>query len=194
MSPAPWLDLARTAVALLAGYLAGSLPVAAWVGRATGVDVAADGDANPGSANVWKLAGPGWGALALAGDLAKGMLPVALAIVTFSWWTGWAAGFGVLVGAGWPALGRWRAGRGVAAMAGVCLGLAPLAGGVAALLALAVALVARLLGRNGRIAAIATGFAAYPVLFLVEELDLARLAGLGILFLVAVGRYLATRR
>jgi glycerol-3-phosphate acyltransferase PlsY len=194
VSTAPWLDLARTLLALLAGYLVGSLPVSMWVGRAAGVNAAVEGDANPGSANVWQLAGPGWGMLALAGDLAKGMLPVAIAVVTFSWWTGWVAGVGVVAGAGWPALGRLPGGRGVAATAGVCLGLAPVAGGLAALLALVVAMAARLAGRNGRVAAIATGFAAFPVLFLVEELDLARLAGLGLLYLAAVARYAVTRR
>ncbi len=193
-SDASWLDLVRTAIALLGGYLAGSLPVSVWVGRAAGVNVAANGDRNPGSANVWHLAGPGWGVLALAGDLAKGMLPVALAIVTFSWWTGWVAGVGVLAGAGWPAFGRTPAGRGVAAMAGVCLALAPLAGGAAALMAAVVAVVARLTGRNGRVAAIVTGFGAFPVLFLIEELDVARLAGLGMLYLLAVARYAATLR
>ena len=81
-------DLAAMAVALVVGYLVGSIPVSAWVGRRAGVDVVNDGEANPGSANVWKLAGPGWGLLALAGDLAKGVLPVAIGIVQWSWWAG----------------------------------------------------------------------------------------------------------
>jgi glycerol-3-phosphate acyltransferase PlsY len=188
------VDLVRTLLALLAGYLVGSLPISAWVGRAAGVDVHHEGEGNPGSANVWKLAGPGWGVLALTGDLAKGILPVAVGIVTFTWWTGWVTGIGVLVGAGWPALGRLPGGRGVAALAGIVIALAPLAGVVGIALTLLVALAARLLGRNGRVAAIATGLGSFPVLFLVEHRDLSRLAGLGILYLVAVARYAATRR
>lgn len=195
MTPSdPWLDLARTLAALAAGYVVGSLPVSAWVGRAAGVDPAAQGDHNPGPANVWHLAGPGWGLLALVGELAKALLPVAVALVTFTWWTGWAVGVGVLAGAGWPALGRRRGGRGVTALAGVCLALAPAAGMLAGLLAIVIAGGARLLGRNGRIPAIAAGFGAFPVLFLLEELDLARLAGLGLLYLVTLARYAATRR
>lgn len=187
-------DLLRTAFALLGGYLVGSLPVSAWLGRAAGVDVTRDGEGNPGSANVWKLAGPGWGALALTGDLAKGILPVAIGIVTFGWWTGWVAGIGALAGACWPALGRWRGGRGVATLAGACLALSPAAGVIAVVLTLLVVLVARALGRNGRVAAIATGFGTFPFLFLVVHPDLARLAGIGLLYLVAVARYATTRR
>ena len=187
-------DLLRTGLALLGGYLVGSMPVSAWVGRAAGVDVTRAGEGNPGSANVWKLAGPGWGRLALAGDLAKGILPVAVGIVTFSWWTGWVAGVGALAGASWPALGRWPGGRGVATLGGASLALAPAAGLVSVLLTLVVVLGAKALGRNGRVAAIATGFGSFPLLFLVEHADLSRLAGLGILYLVAVGRYATTRR
>jgi acyl phosphate:glycerol-3-phosphate acyltransferase len=187
-------DLLRIAAALLVGYALGSLPISAWVGRAAGVDLTRDGEATPGSANVWKLAGPGPGMLALTGDLARGVLPVALGLATFSWWTGWVAGVAALAGACWPAFGRWRGGRGVATLAGVCLALAPAAGVIGIALTAALALGARAAGRNARVAAIALGFATFPVLFLAEHADLARLAGLGLLYLVALARYATTRR
>lgn len=132
--------------------------------------------------------------LALTGDLAKGILPVAVGIVTFTWWTGWVAGVGVLAGAGWPAFGRLPGGRGVAALAGTAVALAPLAGIVGIALTRLIAPTARLLGRNGRVVAIATGPGTFPVLFLAEHRDRARLAGLGILYLVAVAKYARTRR
>ena len=50
------------------------------------------------------------------------------------------------------------------------------------------------MGRNGRVAAIATGFGAYPLLFLLDQADLARLAGIGVLYLVAVLRFASDRR
>ena len=43
-------------------------------------------------------------------------------------------------------------------------------------------------------AAIATGFGAYPLLFLLDQADLARLAGIGVLYLVAVLRFATIRR
>jgi glycerol-3-phosphate acyltransferase PlsY len=187
-------DLVALAIALVAGYLVGSIPVSAWVGRRAGVDVVNDGEANPGSANVWKLAGPGWGLLALAGDLAKGVLPVAIGIAQWSWWAGWAAGLGALIGASWPLLGRGRGGRGVAVFAGVAFTLSPAAGILAVALTLLVLVVARLLGRNGRVAAIAAGIGSFPALFLAAEASPARLAALGLLYLVAVVRFATTRR
>jgi glycerol-3-phosphate acyltransferase PlsY len=188
------LDTLVTAIALLGGYLAGSVPVSAMVGRAAGVDVVREGEANPGSANVWKLAGPGWGLLALAGDLAKGVLPVALGSVTVSWSIGWVAGLGALLGASWPLLGRLRGGRGVAVLAGAAFALSPAAGTLGVLLTLGVLAAARLLGRNGRVAAVATGVGSYPLLFLADGRDLLRLGALMTLYLVAVLRYATTRR
>jgi glycerol-3-phosphate acyltransferase PlsY len=191
---APLIDLLRTAAALLAGYLVGSLPLALWIGRAAGVDATRDGEANPGAANVWKLAGPGPGLLALSGDLAKGVVPVAVGVVTFGWWTGWVAAVGAVAGACWPAFGRWPGGRGVSTLAGACVPLAPVSGAIGFALAAAVAVVGRLAGRNARVAAIVAGFGSFAVLVVVELADAARLAGLGLLFLGVALRYAATRR
>ncbi len=179
--------------ALAGGYLAGSIPLSALIGRAAGVDVVRERGARPGSANVWRLAGPGWGLLALTGDLAKGLLPVAIGIVTWTWWAGWAAGLGALLGAGWPLFGRLPGGRGVAALAGVAIALSPAAGLVALFLAALAAGTVRLLGRSGHTIALATGFGLYPLLFLLDQADPARLAGIGVLYLVAVLRFATTR-
>jgi acyl phosphate:glycerol-3-phosphate acyltransferase len=188
------LDALMVVLALVAGYSVGSLPLATWLGRVAGVDVVAQGERNPGSANVWKLAGPGWGALALVADLAKGMLPVAVCMVTVGWWTGWAAGFGALAGAVWPALGRLPGGRGVAAFSGVAVALSPLSGSLGMLVTATVVGLSRGLGRNGRASGIAAGIAVYPVLFLGEQGDLLRCAGLGVLYLVALVRFVTTGR
>jgi glycerol-3-phosphate acyltransferase PlsY len=188
------VDALVAGIALLAGYLVGSVPVSALVGRAAGVDVARDGEANPGSANVWRLAGPGWGLLALTGDLAKGVLPVALGTVTISWAVGWTAGLGALLGACWPLLGRLQGGRGVAVLAGAAFALSPGAGMLSVLLTLGVLAAARLFGRVGRVAAISAGIGSYPLLFLADQADLLRLAALMTLYLVAVVRYVSTRR
>ena len=187
------VDALVAGIALLAGYLAGSIPISALIGRAAGVDVVREGEANPGSANVWKLAGPGWGLLALTGDLAKGVLPVALGTVTVSWSVGWVAGLGALLGACWPLFGRLPGGRGVAVFAGVAFALSPSAGMLGVLVTVSVLVAARLFGRNGRVAAIGAGIGSYPLLFLADQGDLLRLAALMLLYLVAVLRYVTTR-
>ena len=64
---------------LLLAFLAGSLPFGLWIARiARGVDVRAHGSGNIGATNVLRVAGTGWGILALALDVAKGWLAVAL--------------------------------------------------------------------------------------------------------------------
>lgn len=181
-------------LALLVGYLVGSLPLSTWIGRAGGIDVARAGLTAPSAAGVWRLAGPGWGVLALTGDLARGILPVALGIVTFDWWTGWVAGLGVLAGAAWPGLGRRRGERGVAAPAGIAIALAPPAGVVAIITALPAAAVSRLVGQRAITTGIAGWVVAYPVLFLLEHRDPVRLAGIGILFVAAGAWYARGRR
>lgn len=192
LAPGP-VDILAAGIALVAGYLVGSIPVATLVGRRAGVNPTRDGEGLPEAADVWTLAGPGWGLLALTGDLARGILPVAVGIVTWSWATGWFAGLGALLGACWPAFGRLRGGRGIATLAGVAFALAPAAGTVSALLALAVAGVARVLGRDGRGAAIAAGIVGFPFLLLADQADPARLAGVTVLYLVAATRFATTR-
>jgi len=188
------LDVLLVVIPLVFGYLVGSIPVSPLVGRVAGVDVANGGERNPGSANVWKLAGPGWGLLALSGDLAKGALPVAIATVTWSWNAGWLAGLGATIGAAWPLIGRRQGGRGVATFAGAAGAMAPPAGLVGFALAALVALSARLLGRNGRVLAIAVAVGTYPVLFMAVHGDVRRLYALLLLYTVTMVRYLATRK
>ena len=191
MNPA---DVLPVVLAAAGGYLVGSIPVTGWIARSAGVDAPGGGERNPDWAGVWRLAGPGWGLLALMGDLSKGVLPVAIASVTWSWGAGWAAGIGALTGACWPAFGRIPGGRGVAVLAGAAFALAPPAGIIGVLLTLAVAGVARLLGRNGRAAAIAVGIGTYPFLFLAAYPDPTRLAALMSLYLVAALRNVTMRR
>lgn len=61
-------------------FLFGSLPLSVWLGRVVlKVDIRESGDGNPGAANVWRVGGAGWGAVAVLLDFLKGAIPVALA-------------------------------------------------------------------------------------------------------------------
>ncbi len=174
-------------LALGAGYAVGSLPLSALVGRLAGVDVYRDGERNPGSANVWKLAGPGPGAIALAADILKGLLPTAAGVVAGGFAVGWAAGIGAVLGHGWPALGRRPGGRAVATAGGSLIGLGP----AAAAVAVPVGLVA--LAVRGRVAGIVAAFVAYPTAFLAIERDPLRLGAIMTLYLITLVRYLSSR-
>lgn len=181
-------------VAAMGGYAIGSLPVSAWLARSAGIDAPAHGTDTPGPADLWTLAGPGPGLLAFTADLAKGLLPVMLASVTWTWGTGWAAGFGALCGACWPVFGRVRGGPGLVVLAGVAVALAPAAGVLAGIPVLLAAGVARLAGRSGRTAASRTALGLYPLVFVLADGDLTHLAALMALYLVAAVRFARTRR
>ncbi len=186
------VDVVVAGIALVAGYLVGSIPLAGFVARAAGHDPRGEGDRRPGVAGVWALAGPGWGMLALTGDLAKGVVPVALGIVTWSWAIGWVAGLGALLGACWPALGRRPGGRGVAVLCGIAFTLAPPAGLVSLLLAGLVLGAGRLFGRATHIPAIAAGLGSFPFLFVAVQQDVAQLVAVLLLYLVAALRFVTT--
>jgi glycerol-3-phosphate acyltransferase PlsY len=165
-------DVVLVAVALLGGYLIGSIPT----GRLGGRD-----------------AGPGWAFLAVTAALATGVVPVAVGIVTWSWGIGWVAGLGAVFGACWPRFGRATGGAGLATLGGAAFALAPAAGSVSLLLALVVLGVGRVLRRDTRDLAGVVGFGTFPALFLVVEQDLARLCALLGLYLVVLVRSVTAR-
>jgi glycerol-3-phosphate acyltransferase PlsY len=110
---------------ILLAFLSGSLPFAVWLGRLAGVDPRTVGDGNPGTFNVWKLAGWQVGVPVLVLDFSKGMVPAMLARQVWNW-SGWAL---VAVIAA-PVLGhafspflRGRGGKGLATTFGVWTGL-----------------------------------------------------------------------
>jgi glycerol-3-phosphate acyltransferase PlsY len=160
-------DAVLVAIALLGGYLVGSLPTARLDRRD---------------------AGPGWGFLALTIELATGVLPVAVGIVTWSWWIGLVAGLGAVLGSRWPRLGRAAGGSGVVTLAGAAFALGPAAGAMSLMLAVVVLAVGRLARRDARTVAAVVGLGAFPALFLAIEQDPARLGGVLLLYLVVLVR------
>ena len=171
-------DVVLVAVALIGGYLVGSIPTARLGGRD---------------------AGPGWAFLALTAAVARGVVPVAVGIVTWSWGIGWVAGLGAVLGACWPRLGRAGGGAGdatstfVATLGGAAFALAPLAGAISLVLALVVLAVGRVARRDARDLAGVVGFGTFPALFLAQHQDPARLGALLVLYLVVLVRSVTAR-
>ncbi len=192
--PAGWPTLPfGTAVALLLlGWACGSFPSAVIVGRAVGIDVLRQGEGNPGSANVWHLAGPAAGAAVLVLDLARAVVPGLVGWAVGGYWGAVFGALGAVIGSVRPIVPGLRGGRGVGTAAGALLVIEPVAG----LVGLAVALVAWLAVRRAPTAT-AVGFVAYPVAWLVlgvRSVDtLVPMAGAGLIALVAAARWAATR-
>jgi glycerol-3-phosphate acyltransferase PlsY len=173
----------RVTLVLVAGYLIGSLPVTGWIGSRAGVTPGQGAREATGVVAIWTRSGPGAGLLALGGEVAKGVVPVAIALVTFGWWTGWVAAVGAVAGAARPGFGPRTGGSGITTLAGACVALAPLSGVLALAVAALVAGAGRLSGRDARGAAVVAGFAVFLALAVVELADATRLMGLGLLLL-----------
>lgn len=69
-----------TLIAIIAGYLLGSIHFSAWLVRVLGhSDIRTVGDGNPGATNAWKAGGWQAGVPAMLLDFSKGALPVGAA-------------------------------------------------------------------------------------------------------------------
>ena len=122
-----------TLLAVLAGYLIGSLPTGLLVIRALrGVDIRTVGSGNVGATNVYRVAGLPVALLVLLIDALKGAAPVLLAR---AWapapWVEVLAGLAAIVGHNWSVFMRFAGGKGIAASFGVLSALSPVAAGVA---------------------------------------------------------------
>ena len=113
-------------LAVLLGYLAGSVPFAFLLARRAGVDVRFAGSGNVGAANVLRTTGVLRGVLVMVLDVAKGAAAVAVAHLSSAGsLTVAAAGGAAIVGHIYPVWLKFRGGKGVAVAAGVFALLAP---------------------------------------------------------------------
>jgi glycerol-3-phosphate acyltransferase PlsY len=128
----------RLALAVVAAYLVGAIPVGFLVARAFGLgDIRRHGSGNIGATNVLRTMGKGAAALTVVGDVAKGALAV---------WCGRliapdaaaAAAVAAVIGNCWPVFLGFRGGKGVATGFGALLALTPLAVAPAALVWVAI--------------------------------------------------------
>jgi glycerol-3-phosphate acyltransferase PlsY len=118
-------------LALLAGYLVGSLSFAVIISRAMGLaDPRSYGSKNPGATNVLRSGNKAAAILTLAFDALKGYVPVVLVLIygprfglteTTAAFVGLAAFLGHL----WPVFFRFQGGKGVATAAGALLAINP---------------------------------------------------------------------
>jgi glycerol-3-phosphate acyltransferase PlsY len=119
----------ETALLVVAGYLAGSLPFGYWVGRAKGLDVRTIGSGNIGATNVWRALGWKYGLPVVLLDVAKGFVPALLGVLLVDDLAGVLAGAAAMLGHWRPLfLGFARGGKTVAAAGGVFFAVAPVVG------------------------------------------------------------------
>jgi acyl phosphate:glycerol-3-phosphate acyltransferase len=140
--------MALPAIALVIGYLLGSLPFGYLVARSKGVNIFEVGSKNPGATNVRRVLGSGPGNLVFALDALKGMVATIWPLFHFTTSTGdgslSSASFalstdagttpaavaglvGALLGHSFSCFTRFRGGKGVATATGGFLVLMPVA-------------------------------------------------------------------
>lgn len=123
-------------IAVVVGYLLGSLPFGYLVARAKGVNIFEVGSKNPGATNVRRVLGHGSGNIVLALDAAKGALAAGWPL----WWSAASAGteglaitglVAAVLGHSFSCFTGFRGGKSVATGAGGIAVLFPLGGAIA---------------------------------------------------------------
>jgi len=135
----------RNVLLVIAAYLLGAIPFGLLIARLQkGIDIRDHGSGNIGTSNVLRTLGKRAALLTLVGDLLKGYLPV---LVGSLWGVPqlWVviAGAAAVIGHNWPIYIHFRGGKGVATSFGAALGIVPAAAGLALLVYLLVAAIAR---------------------------------------------------
>lgn len=118
-----------TLLALALSYLLGSVPAAAWVARARGVDIRRVGSGNSGATNVLRSVGVVPGLLVALFDILKGALAVWLGgALGLSPLAATLCGVAAVIGHNFSPFLGWRGGKGVATSFGVIAAAAPVPG------------------------------------------------------------------
>lgn len=165
-------------------YLSGSLPFSIWVTRyAKGVDVRDAGSGHATTTNTIRQAGFGWGALVLALDIAKGFLPVWLALrLGGGPWLIALTAAAAVIGHCWTVFAQFRGGMGLATFGGALLAV----NWFAFVIGLGLLLLLTLTVHHGARASVFTGLLIAPVFWLIGlrgvEIWIAIAGGLVIAF------------
>ena len=156
----------KEALAVLGGYLLGSLPFGYWVPKLVrGDDIRTKGSGNVGASNVFRVYGRSLGVPVALLDLAKGFAAASLGLWLGSALFGVLAAAAAMLGHARPVFLRFeKGGKMVATAGGALVALAPLA----AFLAIAVWLVVFVVTRYASLASIVT---AVALVVLVVVLD-----------------------
>ena len=111
-------------IAMLIGYLAGSIPFGLLITKFAGEgDVRAIGSGNIGATNVLRTGRISLAALTLLADIFKGLLPVVIVNMLFGGFEfGLVAGFAALIGHMFSIWLKFKGGKGVATFIGAAFG------------------------------------------------------------------------
>ncbi len=173
-------------LAVLAGYVLGSLPVAQLVSRRYGVDIFSSGTGLAGASNVYRCVGRGPALVVFAGDVVKGAATVRLGQflgVENPWLLLPAAA--AIVGHWNSIFTRFRGGDGLATLGGVAVALYPSYAFIGIAVAVLVSLGAQKMSYTSLLS-IVFGYATFATLGLVNDIDSLVILGLGVLCVIVL--------
>ncbi|MDQ5821605.1 MAG: glycerol-3-phosphate 1-O-acyltransferase PlsY [Actinomycetota bacterium] len=152
-----------TLVAVVGGYLAGSMPFGYWVVRVLKhEDIRRSGSGGIGATNVWRTYGRWYGIPVVLLDVLKGFVPALLAVLFVSHLAGVLAGAAAMLGHWRPLFLRFeKGGKMVATCGGAFFGLAPWAALGAGLVWIAAFLLTRYSSAASLAAAVALPVLVY---------------------------------
>jgi len=145
-----------TVLLVVVGYVLGSMPWGYWLVRLVKRDdIRRHGSGNVGGTNVWRVFGWRLGLPVVVLDTLKGFAPALAATLTVSHLAGVLAGAAAMLGHWRPLFLKWqRGGKMVATCGGAFLGVAPLVGGIGAVVWIVVFLLFRYASLASMLAAI----------------------------------------
>lgn len=117
----------------IVAYFFGAVPFGLLVAKSKGVDIRQQGSGNIGATNVFRVLGKGLGIFTFLLDALKGFIPAFVfpMIGNVEPVYGVLFGLAAIVGHSFPIYLKFKGGKGVATSAGMLLGVAPLAVGIA---------------------------------------------------------------
>jgi len=161
------------AVAVIGGYLLGSIPFGYLAGRIAGIDIRTRGSGNVGATNVIRTLGKSYGYPVFVADFSKGFVAVKLSMLIATraspdWSSpqmiGIVAAISSVLGHSFPLWLHFKGGKGVATSAGALFGLTP----VTALIGAAIWIATFWFTRYVSIASMAAA-AALPIVILITS-------------------------
>ena len=122
-------------IAILCAYLLGNIPFGWLIARARGINLFEHGSGNIGATNVFRVVGKGFGISCFLLDFSKGFIAAGLlpALILppdqleVHRYMGLVCGAAAIAGHNWPAVLKFKGGKGIASSGGVLAAVAPLA-------------------------------------------------------------------
>lgn len=173
------------AIIALYSYLLGAIPSAYIIGKIKGKDITSEGSGNIGGTNAYRVLGAKLGIVVFLMDMSKVVLALLLTRNFFVWESGlFVAALAAVVGHNWSVYVRFKGGKGIAVTIGTYFFLFP---GLAALAGI-VAILNVLITRFVSLGSLNFTLVMAALLFLTEQMPLARVMGI-LLLLMAIYRH-----